>query len=72
MGNYQAAFMRYRSTDDHIVRRVLDEKWKAGKPMNQEEWATLAQNKTEMKKAADELPETVTESSAAREKKNEE
>ncbi|GBP19255.1 Retrovirus-related Pol polyprotein from type-2 retrotransposable element R2DM; Endonuclease [Eumeta japonica] len=34
MGNYQAAFMRYRSTDDHIfvVRRILDEKWKAGKP----------------------------------------
>ncbi|GBP65843.1 hypothetical protein EVAR_85111_1 [Eumeta japonica] len=33
MGNYQAAFMRYRSTDDHIfvVRRILDEKWKAGK-----------------------------------------
>ncbi|GBP72791.1 hypothetical protein EVAR_4675_1 [Eumeta japonica] len=31
MGNYQAAFMRYRSTDDHIfvVRRILDEKWKA-------------------------------------------
>ncbi|GBP83219.1 hypothetical protein EVAR_66770_1 [Eumeta japonica] len=28
MGNYQAAFMRYRSTDDHIfvVRRTLDEK----------------------------------------------
>ncbi|GBP07941.1 Putative uncharacterized transposon-derived protein F52C9.6 [Eumeta japonica] len=27
MGNYQAAFMRYRSTDDHIfvVRRILDE-----------------------------------------------
>ncbi|GBP60670.1 LINE-1 retrotransposable element ORF2 protein [Eumeta japonica] len=34
MGNYQAAFMRYRSTDDHIfvVRRILDEKWKAGNP----------------------------------------
>ncbi|GBP92842.1 Retrovirus-related Pol polyprotein from type-2 retrotransposable element R2DM; Endonuclease [Eumeta japonica] len=34
MGNYQAAFMRDRSTDDHIfvVRRILDEKWKAGKP----------------------------------------
>ncbi|GBP54445.1 hypothetical protein EVAR_36002_1 [Eumeta japonica] len=31
MGNYQAAFMRYRSTVDHIfvVRRILDEKWKA-------------------------------------------
>ncbi|GBP43269.1 Retrovirus-related Pol polyprotein from type-2 retrotransposable element R2DM; Endonuclease [Eumeta japonica] len=34
ISNYQAAFMRYRSTDDHIfvVRRILDEKWKAGKP----------------------------------------
>ncbi|GBP65607.1 Retrovirus-related Pol polyprotein from type-2 retrotransposable element R2DM; Endonuclease [Eumeta japonica] len=32
--NYQAAFMRYRSTEDHIfvVRRIVDEKWKAGKP----------------------------------------
>ncbi|GBP54488.1 Retrovirus-related Pol polyprotein from type-2 retrotransposable element R2DM; Endonuclease [Eumeta japonica] len=31
MGNYQATFMRYRSTDDHIFvdRRILDENWKA-------------------------------------------
>ncbi|GBP38811.1 hypothetical protein EVAR_33562_1 [Eumeta japonica] len=37
--------------------------------MKQKEWALLAQNKTEMKKAADELhqlPETNTESSAPR------
>ncbi|GBP10240.1 hypothetical protein EVAR_77631_1 [Eumeta japonica] len=36
MGNYQAAFMRYRSTDDHIfvVRRILDEKWKAACQQN--------------------------------------
>ncbi|GBP43271.1 hypothetical protein EVAR_31154_1 [Eumeta japonica] len=138
MGNYQAAFMRYRSTDDHkfTVTRILDEKWKAGKPAyvlqldiekafdsvdfcalydilrtrvnttfsnrimsqrthvnamvwtenpkvslkekglnkNQEEWATLAQNKTEMKKAADglyQLPETDTESSAPSEENEE-
>ncbi|GBP12029.1 hypothetical protein EVAR_5867_1 [Eumeta japonica] len=37
MGNYQAAFMRYRSTDDHIfvVRRILDEKWKADQDASQ-------------------------------------
>ncbi|GBP13516.1 hypothetical protein EVAR_6870_1 [Eumeta japonica] len=30
IGNYLAAFMRYRSTEDHIfvIRRILDEKWK--------------------------------------------
>ncbi|GBP21960.1 hypothetical protein EVAR_7177_1 [Eumeta japonica] len=41
---------------------------------NQEEWATLAQNKTEMRKAADELyqlPETDTESSAPSEENEE-
>ncbi|GBP19671.1 hypothetical protein EVAR_75643_1 [Eumeta japonica] len=41
---------------------------------NQEEWATLAQNKSEMKKAADELyqlPETDTESSAPSEENDE-
>ncbi|GBP62707.1 hypothetical protein EVAR_48052_1 [Eumeta japonica] len=32
VGNYQATFMMYRSTDDHIfvVGRILDEKWKTG------------------------------------------
>ncbi|GBP32939.1 hypothetical protein EVAR_20117_1 [Eumeta japonica] len=41
---------------------------------NQEEWATIAQNKTEMKKAADELyqlPETDTENSAPSEENEE-
>ncbi|GBO99632.1 hypothetical protein EVAR_40446_1 [Eumeta japonica] len=41
---------------------------------NQEEWDTLAQNKMEMKKAADELyqlPETDTESSAPSEENEE-
>ncbi|GBP14362.1 hypothetical protein EVAR_92356_1 [Eumeta japonica] len=47
---------------------------KSARRPNQEEWDTLAQNKMEMKKAADELyqlPETDTESSAPSEENEE-
>ncbi|GBP54078.1 hypothetical protein EVAR_85381_1 [Eumeta japonica] len=70
---------RYTTTERKIGRPIY--KWEDSHRQdfsyhnrNQEEWATLAQNKTEMKKAADELyqlPETDTESSTPSEENEE-
>ncbi|GBP48267.1 hypothetical protein EVAR_42987_1 [Eumeta japonica] len=63
-----------RSTYASAVLRLLVRHFYVDILRNQEKWDTLAQNKMEMKKAADELyqlPETDTESSAPSEENDE-